>query len=105
MPAPHEVLSALGDPTRLTMVWRLATNGPMPSAKLTQGLSMSRQGATKHLNTLVEAEIVCVVRKGKRQVLELNPISLEDSKQWMDLLTTEWTQKRPISRRRKVQPE
>lgn len=105
MAAPHEVLSALGDPTRLTMVWRLATNGPMPQAKLTQGLPMSRQGASKHLNTLVEADIVHIVKKGKRQILELNAASLEDSKQWMDLLATEWSQKNRTSRRRKVEAE
>ena len=98
MPAPYEVLSALGDPTRLTMVWRLATNGPMASSKLTQGLPMTRQGAAKHLNTLV-------VRRGKRQVLELNPDSLSDSKQWMEVLAAEWSQKKPTPRRRKVQPE
>ena len=105
MPAPYEVLSALGDPTRLTMVWRLATNGPMASSKLTQGLPMTRQGAAKHLNTLVEAEVVCVVRRGKRQVLELNPDSLSDPKQWMEVLAAEWSQKKPTPRRRKVQPE
>lgn len=105
MPAPYQVLSALGDPTRLTMVWRLATNGPMAQAKLTQGLPMSRQGASKHLMTLVDAEIVCIVKRGKRQILELNPAPLQDSKQWMELLASEWTQKVPATRRRKLQPE
>ena len=92
--APHEVLAALGEPTRMEMVWRLATRGPMSLGRLTSRLPMSRQGATKHVKVLLEAGILKATTKGRRTEIELQTQSLGEMTDWLGGLATEWNRRR-----------
>src|SRR5688572_15972503 len=52
------VFAALGDETRLGLVVRLCTGGPMSIARLTAGAGVTRQAVTKHLHVLGGAGLV-----------------------------------------------
>src|SRR5258705_7814441 len=52
------VFAALGDQTRLGLVARLCTGGPMSIARLTAGAGVTRQAVTKHLHVLAGAGLV-----------------------------------------------
>jgi hypothetical protein len=45
------VFAALGETTRLTLVTRLCTEGPLSIARLSEGTGVTRQAITKHLQT------------------------------------------------------
>ena len=90
MKAPHEILNAMGDPSRMELVWRLATGGPKSLGRLTQGMPMSRQGATKHLRILEDVGLVQMEWRGRRQVVALQPDALRESSVWMQTLAKEW---------------
>lgn len=86
----HLVLAALGEPTRLVLVERLAEGGPTALGKLTDGLPLSRQAARKHLSVLEEAEVIYLHRAGREQIAELRPESLSEAQEWMEGLANRW---------------
>ena len=67
------VFAALGDPTRLALVNRLSTEGPLSITRLTTGSSISRQAITKHLHVLADARLVRDRREGREHLWELDP--------------------------------
>src|SRR2546428_8000572 len=49
------VFAALGDETRLRLVARLCTEGPLSIVRLSAGAAVTRQAVTKHLHALAAA--------------------------------------------------
>jgi len=52
------VFAALGDPTRLRLVSRLARGEPLTISQLTEGERVTRQAISKHLEVLSSAGLV-----------------------------------------------
>ena len=65
------IFAALGDETRLRIVARLSTDGPMSITRLTAGASVTRQAVTKHLQVLAGAGLACSSRSGRERLWEL----------------------------------
>lgn len=86
----HQVLAALGEPTRLVIVERLAEAGPSPLYRLTEGLPLTRQAARKHLRVLEEAEVIYLHRAGREQIAELRPEAMRETREWMEGLANQW---------------
>ena len=84
------VFAALGDETRLRIVAKLSSTGPLSIVRLTEGEAMTRQAITKHLSVLAEAGLVRDVRHGRerRWALELAP--LEPARRYLDLVSQRW---------------
>jgi DNA-binding transcriptional ArsR family regulator len=59
------LFAALGDPVRLAMIARLCDSGPLPTIELKQGVGVSRQAITKHLQVLESAGLVRSERVGR----------------------------------------
>lgn len=89
---PAAVFAALGDPTRLRLVSRLCTDGPQSIARLTEGTKITRQGVTKHLETLAGAGLVASTRTGKERIWRMRPEPLEDAKRYLDDISSQWDQ-------------
>jgi DNA-binding transcriptional ArsR family regulator len=68
----HEVLDALGDPTRRAIVERLA-DGPLPVGRLADGLPVSRPAVSQHLRVLKNAGLVRDEAVGTRRLYRLDP--------------------------------
>lgn len=88
-PAP-EVFAALGDPTRLRIVSRLARAGRCSLSELTKVASISRQGITKHLRVLEKASLLRSTRVGRETVFELNPLPLGHVREVLDQISAQW---------------
>src|SRR3981189_852704 len=58
------VFAALGDETRLALVARLSSEGPLSITRLTAGSPVTRQAITKHLTVLATAGLVSALRRG-----------------------------------------
>jgi DNA-binding transcriptional ArsR family regulator len=87
------VFGALADPTRREILFRLAQSGPQPSGQLVEGLGMSRQGASRHLEVLEAAGLVRSVRKGRVVMRELERTELQRSIAWMNSLAQAWDER------------
>lgn len=84
------VFAALGDTTRLHVVSRLSSSGPMSITELTEGTRVTRQAVTKHLNVLEHAGVVRGFRQGRERVWELRTRQLEDARRALDLISRRW---------------
>jgi DNA-binding transcriptional ArsR family regulator len=66
------LFAALGDKTRLRLVFRLSDDGPMPITKLTAGSHVTRQAITKHLRVMEQVGLVRSTRRGRESVWQLD---------------------------------
>ncbi len=94
MPAPAEaapLFAALGDPTRLDLVERLAgTGAPRSLAELSSGLPLSRQAVSKHLRVLEGAGLVTSTRAGRETHFALHPEGLDGVRAYLDAVDRRW---------------
>jgi DNA-binding transcriptional ArsR family regulator len=84
------VFSALGDETRLALVGRLCTGGPMSIARLAEGAEVTRQAVTKHLRVLADAGLAHGTRIGRDHVWEIDPSRLDETRRWLDQIQSQW---------------
>jgi DNA-binding transcriptional ArsR family regulator len=84
------VFAALGDTTRLGVVARLCTEGPLSIARLSEGAGVSRQAITKHLRTLADAGLVRDVRLGREHFWEFDPERLDVARRELELISERW---------------
>ena len=84
------VFAALGEATRLTLVAKLCTHGPLSIARLSEGTGVTRQAITKHLHTLADAGLVRHSRRGRERIWELEAARLEKARRYLDQISDEW---------------
>jgi DNA-binding transcriptional ArsR family regulator len=85
-----EVFAALGDETRLRLVFRLCDEGPTSVSGLTAGSDMTRQAITKHLRVMKDAGLVRVSRHGRESLWQLERQRLKDAHRYLDLISKQW---------------
>lgn len=88
--AAAPVFAALGEPTRIALVARLCTEGPLSIARLSDGTGVTRQAITKHLHTLAEAGLVHDTRSGRERIWELETKRLERARRCLDQISNQW---------------
>jgi DNA-binding transcriptional ArsR family regulator len=84
------VFAALGEATRLTLVARLCTEGPLSITRLSEGTGVTRQAITKHLHTLAHAGVVHGSRSGRERIWELETRRLEKARRCLDQISDQW---------------
>src|SRR5438105_445370 len=89
MPAV-EVFRALGDPVRLEMVRRLAKSQSSTIIALSRGLGQTRQGARRHLQVLVNANLARLSKDGRDVNVELDAKKLEQARAVIAKLERQW---------------
>lgn len=85
-----EFFRALGDATRLEMVERLSSGDTYTLTSVSSGLKISRQGARKHLQILVDAKIIRLKSKGRDVSVTLDRGALEKGKAFIAELERKW---------------
>jgi DNA-binding transcriptional ArsR family regulator len=84
------IFAALGDETRLRLVFRLCDEGPLSIAQLTSGARMTRQAVTKHLRVMESVHLVHCKRRGREAVWRLDRQPLEDARRYLDQISSQW---------------
>jgi len=84
------VFAALGDPTRLRLVARLAQGEPLSISQLTEGERVTRQAITKHLEVLADAGLVTDRKRGRERLYELEAAPLDDARRYLDQVSAQW---------------
>lgn len=84
------MFAALGEATRLTLVAKLCTEGPLSIARLSEGTGVTRQAITKHLHTLAHAGLVHDTWAGRERIWELETRRLEKARRCLDQISAQW---------------
>lgn len=84
------LFAALGDDTRLQLVTRLSTGGPLSITKLTAGFPMTRQAITKHLRVMEQAGLVRSTTQGRENVWTLEEPRLTDACRYLQQISSMW---------------
>lgn len=72
------VFRALADRTRRLLLDRLREHNGQTLRELCERVDMARQSATQHLDVLVRANLVTVVRRGRERLHYLNPVPIHE---------------------------
>jgi DNA-binding transcriptional ArsR family regulator len=77
------VLTALGDPTRRTVLKRLR-HGPRSVQEIADGMQVSRPAVSQHLRVLKAARLVIDRADGTRRLYAVDPRGLSALRDWLD---------------------
>src|SRR6202158_1497565 len=84
------VFAALGDETRLALVARLSSDGPLSITRPTAWAAVTRQAITKHLDVLATAGLVSDVRRGRERIWELELEQMEAARTYLEHVSQRW---------------
>lgn len=84
------MFAALGDTTRLELVSRLGDGRHHSIAQLANGLDLTRQGVTKHLQMLKRAGIVSCKRSGRESHFSIQPDSIKRARDYLTRASEQW---------------
>lgn len=84
------VFAALGDDTRLMIVSRLQDGRDCSISKLTEGLSLTRQGVSRHLRVLEKAGLVHRSRVGRETRYQLEVEELSRARDYLARVSAQW---------------
>jgi DNA-binding transcriptional ArsR family regulator len=93
------VFAAVADPTRRVLLERLRHGGAVSIQALGEGLPMTRQAVTKHLDVLRDAGLVRVRRDGRERLHELEPAPLQAVDDWLKPYAEAWDERLSALRR------
>lgn len=88
-----QIFKALGDPTRLEIVKRLADGSSQTINHLTQDLGITRQGARKQIQVLVSANVVYLNPVGRETLVTLDASALVIARSFIASLESQWDQR------------
>ena len=84
------VFSALADPTRRSVMQRVAERGSATATELAAELPITRQAVAKHLGALEDAGLVAASRLGRETRFTLTPAPLADVVAWLADVGAAW---------------
>ena len=90
MTALTAVFKALGDPIRLEIIQRLSSGESVTIGDISGDLGVTRQGARKHLQVLVDANMVTLEPKGRDVYVHFATNSLDDAKEFIAEVEQRW---------------
>jgi DNA-binding transcriptional ArsR family regulator len=87
--AADAVFAAIADPTRRTIVQRVARQR-LTAGELARGFRISRPAVSKHVRVLVRAGLLRVRREGRHRVYELDSAPLRRVDEWIGQYREFW---------------
>ena len=84
------IFAALGDETRLALVSRLGSGGPLSITRLTEGSNVTRQAVTKHLQVLAGAGLVRDEWRGRERLWVFEAARLAEARRCLDVISSQW---------------
>jgi DNA-binding transcriptional ArsR family regulator len=78
------VFKALADASRRKLLDRLRAQNGLTLGELCEGLDMSRQAVTKHVEILEGANLVVTQKRGREKLHYLNPVPINEiAERWI----------------------
>lgn len=88
-----DAFAAVADPTRRRLLDRLRQAQPLTLGALAEGLPITRQAVTKHLDVLSDAGLLRIRREGRERLHELDPAPLEAVEDWLAPYAAAWDER------------
>jgi len=85
-----DTFAALGDPTRLAIVNRLASEGDLTVQDIARPFAMSLPAVSQHLKVLERAGLIARGRDGQKRPCRLNAERLAETARWFDHTRAAW---------------
>ena len=85
-----QIYKALGDPIRLEIVQRLSARPTWTVGELSSNLGISRQGARKQIQVLVDADVVHLEQRGRQTDATLDTKTLQTAQAFIAKLERQW---------------
>ena len=82
--------AALSDPTRLTILARLAKQGEMTVQDIARPFAMSLPAVSQHLKVLEQAGLISRWRIGQQRPCRIKPERLAAAQAWLDNTRAAW---------------
>ena len=92
-PEVSSAFAALGDPTRLAILSRLAEEGEMTVQEIAQPFAMSLPAISKHLKVLERAGLISRGREAQWRPCRLEARQLVPATEWLDGYRRLWESK------------
>ncbi|KHF38029.1 ArsR/SmtB family transcription factor [Halalkalibacter okhensis] len=89
----RDVYVAIADPTRRKLIRLLADSDELPLYELAAQFQMGRTAVSKHLAILKEADLVTNRRIGRETRYRLNPVPLQEVKDWLSFYEKFWNER------------
>ena len=89
-PGTAPIFAALGDPTRLALVAKLADGNARSISALSVDSELTRQGVTKHLRVLEEAGLVARARSGRETRYTLRAERIDEARAYLRDVAEQW---------------
>src|SRR6185436_11519995 len=93
------VFAAVADPTRRALLERLRERGPLSISDLSEGLPITRQAVTKHLEVLRASGLISARRAGRERIHELDAEPLRAVDDWLRPYAEAWDERLAALRR------
>jgi DNA-binding transcriptional ArsR family regulator len=90
---PGPVFAALADPTRRSVLTRLAARGSASATALARELPVTRQAVVQHLAVLDAAGLTRAQRHGREVRHEVRPEALTGAARWMTTIAGQWDER------------
>ena len=90
----NKIFKAIADPTRREILHALVVASvAMPITEISAKFDISRQGVTKHIKILEDADLVKIEKNGRESIVFPNPKSLKTVSDWLKFYESFWNDK------------
>ena len=92
-----KIFKAIADPTRREILHTLVVASvALPITDISAKFDISRQGVTKHIKVLEDADLVKIEKNGRESIVFPNPKSLKTISDWLKFYESFWDDKLKI---------
>ena len=89
-----KLFKAIADPTRRDIFHALViATSALSITQISGQFDISRQGITKHIKTLAEADLVNIESQGRERFCNANPKELQEVTKWLKFYEQFWDDK------------
>ena len=89
-----KIFKAIADPTRREILHALVVASvALPITNISAQFDISRQGITKHIKILEDADLVTIKKNGRESIVNPNPKSLKKISEWLKFYEKLWDNK------------
>jgi DNA-binding transcriptional ArsR family regulator len=89
MSAKRDIFQAIADPTRRAIILLVASQALTPNA-IAEKFDSTRQAVSKHLQILVECDVVKQTKNGREIRYELKPQKMKEIDEWLEQFRRLW---------------
>ncbi len=90
----NKIFKAIADPTRREILHALVVAATaLPITDISAQFDISRQGVTKHIKILEEADLVSIKKSGRESIVYANPKPLKEISDWLKFYENFWDDK------------